>query len=125
MKTGLIYCYVNKINGKCYVGQTINENARKIKHLSEAKLGKTKYPFHCAIRKYGIDNFEYSVVENCSVELLDEREQHWIKYFDSNTKGYNCNDGGGGNRGFKWTDEQKEQIRLRNSGVNNPNYGKT
>jgi len=31
------------------------------------------------MRKYGIDNFEFSIIEECSEDELDERECYWIK----------------------------------------------
>jgi len=45
MKTGIIYCYVNKVNGKCYVGQTIHESRRKIAHIQDAFKYNKQTPF--------------------------------------------------------------------------------
>jgi hypothetical protein len=48
------------------------------------------------MRKYGIDNFLFEVVEECSLEELNNREKYWIKYYDSHNplNGYNLTDGG-------------------------------
>lgn len=32
---GIIYCYTNKINNKKYIGQTTDENSRKIKFRTQ------------------------------------------------------------------------------------------
>ena len=58
-----IYQYTNKINGKKYIGQTNNLSRRKKQHIQDSihchQGHESSYnlPFHCAIRKYGIDNF--------------------------------------------------------------------
>ena len=61
-----IYMYTNKINGKRYIGQTIDFNKRHKKHISssynEKKEYDYNYPFHRAIRKYGIENFKIKIL---------------------------------------------------------------
>lgn len=48
------------------------------------------------MRKYGIDNFCFEVIEECSEDELNEKEVFWIKYYDSfnRDKGYNMTPGG-------------------------------
>lgn len=67
-----IYCYTNKINGKQYVGQSINIEQRR--HQHERDFKNEKSAFHDAILKYGIENFIFSILEECSIESLDEKE---------------------------------------------------
>ena len=58
-----IYCYKNLINNKEYVGQTNNLKRRKKQHIQDSihqhqgHENAYNQPIHCAIRKYGIDNF--------------------------------------------------------------------
>jgi hypothetical protein len=52
-----------------------------------------------AIHKYGIKNFDFNILEVCSIEQLDERERYWISYYDSYNNGYNRTPGGGSLRG--------------------------
>ena len=72
-----IYKYQNKINGKCYIRQSINLEERKYAHKSSAFKENAKdynSQFHQAIRKYGLDNFEFYVLERCEYDKLNERE---------------------------------------------------
>lgn len=92
-----IYMYVNKINNKKYIGQSVNLLRRKREHkhrfLNESSKEYNSL-IHRAFRKYGLDNFEYHVLERCSASDLNEREVFWIKYHDSFEKGYNQSEGG-------------------------------
>ena len=96
MITG-IYKYENKINHHIYIGQSIDINKRLREHLFHAKTETSEeynYPIHAAIRKYGIENFDVQIIEIIDKKLLNEREQYWIKYYDSYHNGYNCTHGG-------------------------------
>lgn len=101
-----IYKFTNKITGKCYIGQTNNIEKRKRGHKSESfnpKANGYNLPFHCAIRKYGWDNFDFKIIEEVNDEMgrdyLNEREMFFIDLFQStiDKNGYNYTYGGGGN----------------------------
>lgn len=47
-----------------------------------------------AFKKYGIDNFDFSEIEQVPNELLDEREKYWIQQYNSYLEGYNSTLGG-------------------------------
>lgn len=125
MKRGIIYCYTNKVNGKQYIGQTVTPGVRKAVHLRTALGASCKYPFHLAIKKYGIDNFQYDILEECDEALLNEREVYWITKFDSFNSGYNLTEGAGGIRGYKRTEESKKVMSDKYSNGNHPRCGKT
>lgn len=100
-----IYKFTNKINGHCYIGQTNNLQKRYNGHKSESfnpKVSGYWLPLHCAIRKYGIDNFTYEVIEEIaegeSQNFINEREKYFIQYFHSlkDENGYNITLGGDG-----------------------------
>ena len=87
-----IYKVTNKINGKVYIGQSVDIGRRWREHMT----AKDDIYFHKAIQKYGVENFEWEVIEQCKKKDLDEREIYWIEYYDSFNKGYNCTRGGDG-----------------------------
>lgn len=100
MKLIGIYKIENKLTGKVYIGQSVDINRRFRTHRYNAFNEKNQDTYnlylYTAIRKYGKDNFTYTVIELCDQSLLDERESFWIDYYRSNQKefGYNLSDGG-------------------------------
>jgi len=97
----VIYKVKNKINGKTYIGQTIQVLGKRIgQHLKESKNDKNNKPFLNAIKKYGIENFDWEIIDEASsLDELDEKEIYWIKQLNSITpNGYNILGGGQKNR---------------------------
>ena len=94
----IIYKATNKLNGKCYIGQTRHSlSYRRRVHLTKARQGIQTH-FYSAIRKYGEDNFEWEII--CSTNskaVLNELETFYITKFDSIKHGYNMVDGGDNN----------------------------
>lgn len=82
---GIIYKYINKLNNKIYIGQTLYEKERKEAHF----IAPANCKFHRAIHYYGWINFEYEVIERVEQSKLSERERYWINYYDSVNSGYN------------------------------------
>lgn len=101
-----IYKITNKINGKTYVGQTKNPlKTRLYSHLKKVRED-SKLPIHCAIRKYGKENFLIETIESCKINELNAKEIFWIKELNSLCQnGYNIRNGGRG--------KQPEDLKLR------------
>ena len=81
-----IYKFTNKINNKSYIGQSINIDARRKQHIASSyyPLSNTyNTAFHQAIRKYGVDNFNFEVLTICNIEELDTLEKYYISKYDS------------------------------------------
>lgn len=96
---GYIYRITNTINGKVYIGKTTTPlETRWAAHLKEAKRESRQYKskLYEAMNKYGVDKFVIEVIEECERDMLDERECHWIKEYDSQRSGYNITAGGDG-----------------------------
>lgn len=88
-----IYLIRNKVNGKGYVGQSINYQERFRSHCkpSSAKDGSL---IDMAIQKYGPDNFSVELLES-QVDNYNERERFWIKKCGTLAPhGYNIEEGG-------------------------------
>jgi GIY-YIG catalytic domain/NUMOD3 motif len=99
---GTIYILRNKINDKCYVGQTINFKERFRQHQhSNSIVGR-------AICKYGSGNFEKLLLENVPEKEMNYWEIHYIEECNSVfPNGYNLTYGG---EGGKKTKEWKELM---------------
>ena len=93
-----IYKITNTMNGKCYIGQSVNIEKR----WEYYKYGtKDNTPILYAIRKHGLNNFKFEVVEECSIESINTRERYWIDRINSlSPNGYNLSTGG---RKTTWT----------------------
>lgn len=95
-----IYKIVNNINGKFYVGQSNDIDRRFVEHCSPSRYKQSNIPVDWAIHKYGKENFSLIVLQECSVEELNELETYWIDKTNAIKEGYNCNRGGDcGSRG--------------------------
>ena len=150
-----IYMYINRINEKRYVGQAKDFNKRHKAHITCSYNENIKYdynfPFHRAIRKYGIENFKIQILaENIPTqEKMNEYEIFFIKRYNTlckNGNGYNIASGGsnGNNfagkteeemeefkqkiseakKGIKLSEKHKQKLSKTKSGENNPMYGK-
>lgn len=124
-----IYKITNIQNNKCYIGQSIRPVEQRFnRHLKDAINNKLDTHFSRAIRKYGPDNFiieEIDTAEN--QDELNQKEQYWIRYYDSVKNGYNETDAiekCGGNTYQSKTEEEmliiKEKIRNTKLGSKNP-----
>lgn len=94
-----IYKITNRINNKSYIGQSKNIYRRWREHIKYSKDARNNQAIYLAIRKYGLENFNYSIVEECALESLDEREIFYIKKFNTYINGYNMTIGGSGQNG--------------------------
>ena len=95
----LIYKITNKINNKIYIGKTCrNLSTRWREHCSKANQ-KNKFYLHNAIFKYGQENFIIEKIDETDNETtINQLEQYWINFYQSNNRkyGYNLTDGGDG-----------------------------
>lgn len=92
-----IYCIENLVNGKKYIGQTVDVKSRLDKHKN--LLSRQKHPndhLQHAWDLYGADNFMFYVLEECAQEDLDNKEIAYIRNFnvDNSEFGYNIESGG-------------------------------
>lgn len=106
-----IYKATNVINGKCYIGQTSYDKLHKRinTHLWYARHKGSNLPFPNALRKYGKENFEWEILEECAREDKGKREIYWIQKLQPE---YNATLGGdGGTLGRPCPEHVKEACR--------------
>ena len=81
-KNYLIYLHKNKINGKCYVGQTSVDPLERWR--TDGYGYHNQQYFYRAIKKYGWDNFEHIILEtDLTIENVNERERYWGEYYNA------------------------------------------
>lgn len=107
---GTIYVIRNDINGKCYVGQTVQRLAKRMSgHLTQSRRRKPNQVISQAIAKYGWENFSVEALEEADGVGLDVAECVWIERHQSFGRGgYNSALGGHLNR--KVSDETRRKI---------------
>lgn len=109
----IIYKATNKIDGKSYIGQTVQKLKERAKRHLNGRVRRSY--FRNALLKHGMENFTWEVLEKCdSKKELDEMEFHYIKQYDThvrNGSGYNLTWGGEGTHGFKMSEETKDKLR--------------
>jgi len=126
-----IYRIINKISKKCYIGETKCKDVtrRWNQHKQTIEINKGCPALRDAVKKYGIDNFEFSVLIIC---FDDERFKHEIEYIKKYNSvvpnGYNLTNGGegGGFQGKTHTEEVKNGIKnkLKQKYIDNPELKK-
>jgi uncharacterized protein YoxC len=93
-KTG-IYKITNLKTKECYIGQAANLSDRWKQHAKcglgiDTPAGNKLYK---AMQEFGIQNFSWEVLEECSRAELDEKEKYYIKLYQSKEFGYNSTKG--------------------------------
>ena len=91
---------------------TRNVETRKLEHFNTYNNSKTRtynFKLYQAMRKYGFDNFEFSIIEECKNDELEEKEKYYIELFNTVQDGYNEALGGYGKP--LWTDKQVEACK--------------
>lgn len=99
------------MNDHCYVGKSVQPNRRWTKHKTAAKSGYD-YPLCRALRKYGTNAFEFTVLaEHASdTEALHHEKDLIATYRAKGRVLYNLTDGGEGTRGMKMSVEARNAI---------------
>lgn len=108
---GYIYGIQNQINKKWYIGQSIYYPKERWRQEIAG------YPQHNmviskAIKKYGVENFQFFLLEEVDNNLLDKQEIFWIAKKDSYYHGYNSTKGGKSHAGYRIPYEMEEIVEF-------------
>ena len=110
-----IYKITNNINGKVYIGQSINIKERWNDHIKSLnRKDSHSILLQRAWNKYKQENFSFEILELCSENELDNVEVKYIEFYDSINNGYNIEPGG--NKNKRLSDETKKKIGDANRG---------
>lgn len=111
-----IYKIISPSN-KIYIGQSINCNSR-INNYKKLYNCKGQVLLYRSFLKYGVENHIFEIIEECSLEQLNEREIYWIEKLNLINDGLNIRMGGRG--GGKNTEKQKIYLREKHSHRSKP-----
>ena len=95
MKISAVYKITNTITGDFYIGSSKDVKQRWAAHKRQSTWKEhPNNPMYVDMRKYGVDKFEFEVLEVVESEHLKETEQQFIEtlkptYNDRNANGYN------------------------------------
>ena len=87
MKICGIYLIENQKTGKAYVGKSVDILTRWQQHIDAARLHKQDYEFYSDLER--VENFSFSILEQCPEELLQEKEHFYIEKLSTKDFGYN------------------------------------
>lgn len=95
-KIHYLYRIINKINGKIYIGQTVQPDKRWYQHKSMATQEHPVMAISCAIKKYGNEAFEFEIIASCKTwDDTNEIETLLVSQYNSLVpNGYNVSLGG-------------------------------
>ncbi len=106
---GYIYKITNKINNKCYLGQTTDLKTRKKAYRDWKWKCVHQEKLYNAFMKYGYDNFTFEVLDDAQdQDTLDFLENIYMLCYDSIQSGYNIREGGANG---KMSEETKQKMR--------------
>lgn len=83
-----IYKITNKTNGKAYIGASKNIEKRFNAHKQHSK------EMSHIIKKQGIENFTFEILEECSIDNFHDKEREYIALYNTDKTGYNISKGG-------------------------------
>ena len=108
-----IYMWTNKLNGKKYVGSSVDLRRRLLEYYNVNRLLNEKsMPIYVALLKYGYHNFSFTVLDICDIDSLMSREKHFFEVYSPE---YNIlKTPGSPARGSGWTHSEAtiESMRI-------------
>jgi group I intron endonuclease len=73
-----------------YIGQSVNLEKRLNSYKRLYVKNKGLIKLYRSLIKYGVENHTFEIIEECNIDLLNERERYWQEFFDCVENGLNC-----------------------------------
>jgi group I intron endonuclease len=73
--------------GKVYIGQSIDIN-RRFNEYQKMLCSQSKKLYY-SFKKYGVDNHNFEIIEECTNDQLNSKEEYYILFYNSHIKGLN------------------------------------
>jgi len=116
-----VYSITNLINGKIYIGSSVDIKQRHYEHISDLRRN-VHHSIHLqrAWNKYSEDDFKFEIIELViDNDKLLEREQYWMDYYNCYHRdyGYNLHKIAGSPLGYKHSEETKKLLSIKGKGL--------
>lgn len=109
-----VYRWINKINGKEYIGSTSKGRRRLLTYFDDNSLRSSKMPIYNAILKYTRKNFIFEIIEYCQPAEAIQREQYYLDRYDFE---YNILEKANSLLGYKHTEETITKMKGRTNAL--------
>lgn len=103
-------------NGKIYIGQSVDIEIRLSNYKKLSQSISEQPAIYNSLLKHGVENHIFEIIEECIIELLNERERFWQEYYDCVNNGLNCKYTTTKDKTGHLSDETKNKISLSQKG---------
>ena len=123
-----IYCIINLINNKRYIGKSVNIPQRIANHicsLNRESSDSNRYLIS-SWKKYGKENFTYIILEefeNMNENLIKEKELYWINFYNTTNSKFGYNLRMDSSTNMIVHEQTRKLLSKKFSGELNPNFG--
>jgi len=100
-------------SGKIYIGQSIDIK-RRLRDYKKLRC-KKQPKLHRSFLKYGYETHLIEIVENCSIDKLNDRERYYQELFNCVENGLNCFLTQSNHKTGKHSEETKKKLSIANS----------
>ena len=91
-KISAVYKITNTITGDFYIGSSKDVKRRWKEHKKPSTWNDNpNSPMYLDMQKYGLDKFDFQVIEEVEVDSLKETEQQFIERLSPTYNNYNAN----------------------------------